>query len=83
MTGNALIHRERFEGARRWTIKSFHRAMTSLAIELRYHDVDTMGKEYMSRQTPHSSPRDFLSLLTVAFELFNLSALGISPGMTS
>lgn len=83
MTGDAIVHRQRFERSRRRMIESFHGSMARLASELGYSDVDAMREEHMRRQAPHALPGNFLALLTIGFEFLYLRVFGIAAGMTS
>ena len=83
MTGNAIVHRQRFERSRRRTIERFHGSVTRLAGELGRGDVDAMREKHMRRQAPHPLPGNFLSLLTIGFEFFDLWVFRVAARMTS
>ena len=83
MTGDAIVHRQRFERSRRWTIERFHGSMARLASELGYSDVDAMREKHMGRQAPHPLPGNFLSLFTKGFEFFNLRVFRVTAHMAS
>jgi len=83
MTGDAIVHRQRFERSRRRTIERFHGSMARLTSELGYSDVDAMGEKHMRGQAPHPLPRNFLSLLTEGFEFLYLRVLRVAARMTS
>ena len=83
MTGNAIVHRQRFERSRRRTIERFHEPVARLTSELGYSDVDAMGEKHMRRQAPHPLPGNFLSLLTIGFEFLDLRVFRVAARMTS
>ena len=83
MTGDAIVHRQRFERSRRRTIEGFHGSMARLASELSCRDVDAMREKYMRRQAPHPPPGNILSLLAKGFEFFDLRVFRVAARMAS
>lgn len=79
VTSDTVIHRQHFERPCRWPSKSLHRSMTSLALYLRRHDMDTMREKNVRRQSPNSPPRNFLALLTEGQKLLYLRTLALAP----
>src|SRR3972149_11559924 len=77
VTADAVVHRERFEGAGGRPIKGFHRPMTCLAVQLRHHHVGPMREEDVGRQAPDTLPRDLLALLAEGPDLLHVVALGL------
>src|SRR3970040_1476626 len=78
VTADAVVHRERFEGAGGRPIKGFHRPMTCLAVQLRHHHVGPMRTEDMGGKAPDALPRDLFVLLPAGPDLFYFVALGLS-----
>src|SRR3970040_605406 len=78
VTADAVVHRERLEGAGGRPIEGFHRPMTRLALQLRHHHVGPMRKEDMGGRPPDALPRDLLALLPEGPDLFYFVALGLS-----
>lgn len=82
MAGDAVIHVESFE-RRGWRLgQSLHRPVTGLAVYFSQDDMRAMGKKYVGRQTPHSPPGDFLSLLAKRFEFFYFRVFRVAARMT-
>src|SRR3989338_8831980 len=81
VTADAVVHRERLEGAGGRPIEGFHRPMTRLARALRHHHVGPMREEDVGRQAPDTLPRDLLALLAEGPDLFHFFALGLSSSV--
>src|SRR3972149_3767174 len=78
VTADAVVHRERFEGAGGRPIKGFHRPRTCRAVHLRHPHVGPMRKEDMGGKPPDALPRDLLALLPEGPDLFYFVAPGFS-----
>src|SRR3989338_1680650 len=60
---DAVVHRERFQRARRRAVERLHRAMAGLALHLGDDDVGAVREEDVRRQPPHTLPGDLPDLL--------------------
>jgi hypothetical protein len=78
VTTDAVVHRELPERPRRRPGEGFHRAMTGLTLYLRRRHMNLMGEKNVGGETPHSSPWNLLSLLTVGANFFDFLAFRIS-----
>src|SRR3970282_993434 len=78
VTADAVVHRERLEGARGRTDERLHRPMARLTLHLRHRDMGPMRKEDMGRQAPGALPRALLALLAKGPYLLHFFARGLS-----